>query len=75
MTVALQAPRQEQWSELPFPTPGHFPDPRIEPTSLLSLALEGGFLTTSASWVASFTYILDFTPLPLASDLFSDGFL
>ena len=37
-TVALQAPlsvefpRQEYWSGLPFPPPGHFPDPGIEPT-------------------------------------------
>ena len=36
-TVAHQAPpsmefsRQEYWSELPFPSPGDFPDPRIEP--------------------------------------------
>ena len=26
--------RQEYWSGLPFPSPGEFPDPRIEPTSL-----------------------------------------
>ena len=38
-TVALQAPlsmefsRQEYWSGLPFPSPGHLPDPRIEPAS------------------------------------------
>ena len=35
-TVARQAPlsvgftRQEYWSELPFPSPGDLPDPRIE---------------------------------------------
>ena len=40
-TVARQAPlsmgfsRQEYWSGLPFPSPGHFPDPRIEPRSPL----------------------------------------
>ena len=38
-TVAHQAPpsmrfsRQEYWSGLPFPTPGHLPDPGIEPWS------------------------------------------
>ena len=38
-TVAYQAPpsmgfsRQEYWSGLPFPSPGHLPDPRIEPGS------------------------------------------
>ena len=51
-TVAHQAPlsmefsRQEYWSGLPFPTPGHLPDPGIKPTSLESPALAGGFLTT-----------------------------
>ena len=48
-TVAHQAPlsigfpRQEYWSELPFPSPGDLPDPEIEPTSP---APAGGFLTT-----------------------------
>ena len=38
-TVARQAPlsmgfpRQENWSELPFPSSGDLPDPRIEPAS------------------------------------------
>ena len=38
-TVAYQAPpsmgfsRQECWSGLPFPSPGHLPDPGIEPGS------------------------------------------
>ena len=48
-TVACKAPqslrfsRQEYWSRLPFPAPGHLPDPRIEPESL---ALAGGFFVT-----------------------------
>ena len=39
LTVAYQAPpsmgfsRQECWSGLPFPSPGDFPDPGIEPRS------------------------------------------
>ena len=51
-TVAHQAllsmdfSRQEYWSELPFPPSGDFPDPGIEPASLTSPALAGGFFTT-----------------------------
>ena len=51
-TVAHQAPlpmeffKQEYWSVLPFPTPGDLPDPGIEPMSLVSPALAGGFFTT-----------------------------
>ena len=41
-------PRQEYWSGLPFPPPGDLPHPGIEPVSLGSPALAGGFLTTSA---------------------------
>ena len=40
---------QENWSGLPFPTPGDLPDPGIEPASLHSLqltALAGKFFTT-----------------------------
>ena len=54
-TVAHQAllsmgfSRQEQWSGLPFPTPGDLPDPGIEPASP---ALAGRFFTTSATWEA-----------------------
>ena len=50
-TVACQAPlsigfpRQEYWGGLPFPPPGDVPDPRIEPASLVSPALAGGFFT------------------------------
>ena len=57
--VACQAPlsmgfsRQERWSELPCSPPGHLPDLGIEPKSLLSPALAGGFFTTSATWEAS----------------------
>ena len=38
--------RQEYWSGLPFPNPGCLPDPGIEPVSLVSWALTGGFFTT-----------------------------
>ena len=46
-------PRQQFWSGLPFPTPGDLPDPGIEPTSLMSPALVGGFFTTSIPWEAA----------------------
>ena len=39
--------RQEYWSGLPFPPPGDFPDPGIEP---VSPALAGGFFTINATW-------------------------
>ena len=34
-------PMQECWSGLPFPPLGDLPDPRIEPTSVISPALAG----------------------------------
>ena len=52
-TVSRQVPlsmefsRQEYWSGLPFPSPGNLPDPGIEPKSLASPALAGGFFTTA----------------------------
>ena len=51
-TVASQTPlsmgfsRQEYWSGLPCPPPGDLPDPEIEPVTLMSPALAGGFFTT-----------------------------
>ena len=44
--------RQEYCSGLPFPSPGDLPNPGIEPVSLASPALAGGFFTTSATWEA-----------------------
>ena len=50
--VACQAPlsvgfpRQEYWSELPFPLPGDLSDPGIKPTSCVAPALGGEFITT-----------------------------
>ena len=58
-TVAHQAPlsmgfsKHEYWSGLPFPPPEDLPDPGIEPASLMSPALAGGFFTTSATWEVS----------------------
>ena len=44
--------KQEYWSGLPCPPPGDLPDPGIEPMSLMSSAVAGGFFTTSALWEA-----------------------
>ena len=67
-TIACQAPlsirfsRQEDWSRLPFPSPGDLPNPGIEPASP---ALAGEFFTTepqgSPMDVSSFTSI--YSPL------------
>ena len=57
-TVAHQAPlsmrfsRQEYWSGLPCPPPGDLPNPGIEPASLKSPSLAGGFFITSTTWKA-----------------------
>ena len=57
-TVACRDPpsmglsRQEYWSELPGPPPGDLPNPGIQPASLKSPALAGGFFTTIATWEA-----------------------
>ena len=57
-TVACQAPlsmgfsRQKYRSGLPCPPPGDLPNPGVEPESLTSPALAGGFFTTSATWEA-----------------------
>ena len=51
-TAAHQAPlsmgfsRQEYWSGVPCPPPGHLSDPGLEPAALKSPALAGGFFTT-----------------------------
>ena len=55
-TVAHQAPlsvgfpRQEHWSRVPCSLPEDLPDAGMEPVSLRSPALAGGFFTTRATW-------------------------
>ena len=57
-TVAPQAPlsmrfsRQGYWNGFLYPPPGDLPNPEIEPVSLMSPALAGGFFTTMATWKA-----------------------
>ena len=43
---AIESSGQENWSGLPFPSPGDLPDPGIEPGSPTSPTLAGGFFTT-----------------------------
>ena len=47
---SMESSRQEYWSGLPCPPPGDLPDAGVEPVSLVSPALAGGFLSTSATW-------------------------
>ena len=46
--------RQEYWSRLPCPPPGDLPNPGIQPASLASPVLAGGFFTTSATGTLAF---------------------
>ena len=65
-TVAHQAPLSmgfschDYWCGLLFPPPGDLPNTGIEPLSLVSPALAGGFFTTSATWEAQ---LLLLTPI------------
>ena len=62
-TITYQAPlsigfsRQEYWSGLPCPPLGDIPNTGIELASLMSPALAGRFLTTSATWEDPCMYI------------------
>ena len=38
----MECPKQEDWSRLPFPPPGHLPNPKIKP---VSHELAGRFFT------------------------------
>ena len=46
--LSMEFPRQEYWSGLPFPLLGDLTKSGIEPTSLGSPALAGGFFTWEA---------------------------
>ena len=41
---------------MPCPPPGDLPDPGMEPSSVISAALSGGFFTTSATWEVLVTF-------------------
>ena len=55
-SLFIEFSQQEYWSELPFPPPGDLPHSGIEPTSLVSLALAGGFFTTKVTWEAPYLH-------------------
>ena len=67
-TIDIQAPlsmglsRHEYWSGLSCPPSGDLPDPGIEPASLISPALAGGFFTTSATREAPAVHQSGFNP-------------
>ena len=48
--LSMRFSRREYWRGLLFPPPGDLPDPGIQPTSLISPALTGGFFITSTNW-------------------------
>jgi len=75
--VARQAPlsvgfsRQGYCSGLPCPAPGGLPDLRTEPESLMSLALTGRFLISSAACqrAGSGAWLVTLYPFCFGSDL------
>ena len=75
-TVARQAPlsmgfsRQEYWNGSPFPPSGDLPHPGIEPVSLTSPLLAGGFFTTSTTWEALYYPKTLDAPIPLFTHFF-----
>ena len=46
VSLSMGLSQQEYWSELPFPSPGDLPNPRIEPMVSVAPALSSGFFTT-----------------------------
>ena len=56
-SLSIGFSKQKYWSGLPCPPPGDLTDPWMEPASLMSPALSGGFFTTSATWEASYPRI------------------
>ena len=49
VSLSMEFIRLEYWGGLPFLSPGDLPDSGIETASLVSPALTGGFITTSAT--------------------------
>ena len=54
--------RQVYWSRLPCPPPGDLPNSEIEPESLVSPELTGGFFTASAAWETTQLKKMNLTP-------------
>ena len=75
--LSMGFPREEYWSGLPFLSLGDLPDPGIEPTSPMSPALAGGFLTTEppgkTTGEASPLHLLFYKPSEYATSETSEG--
>ena len=56
-SLSMGYPRQEYWRALLFSSPGDLPNPGMEPESLRSPPLAGGFFTTSSTWEPNIVYI------------------
>ena len=56
--LSIKFSRQEHWSGLPFPAPGHLPNPGIEPKSLVSPALTDRILYHCPTWEALLAVII-----------------
>ena len=54
--LSMEFPREEYWSDLPFPTPGDISDSQIEPMSLAFPVLAGRLSTTMSSGKPKFLY-------------------
>ena len=56
--LSIRLSRQGYWGGWPCPSPGAFYDPGIEPLSLKSPALAGGFFSTRATWETHYMHTL-----------------
>ena len=54
--LSVEFSRQEYCSGLPCSPPRDLPNPEVEPKSLMSPALAGGFLTTDTIWKTPIFY-------------------
>ena len=60
--LSVGFPRQENWNDLPFPTPGDLPNPGIKLAPLVSPALVGPFFTTEPPGLQFFKKIVNWFP-------------
>ena len=63
----MEFSKQEYWSGLPFPTPGALSNLGIEPVSLASPALSGGFITTELAEKPPYVCIFNLLSHPFHS--------
>ena len=60
--LSIEFPRKDYWSGLPFPSPGHLPNPGMEPVSLMSPALAGSLSLAPPGKPLTIDYVF-FMPL------------